>query len=123
MKTFKELYEKLVSVTQRKKQARRMAKLAKSSAFQMKKKKAAIKMRDPAKLAQVARKQTIKTFRNKFYPGYDQMSLQQKVVVDQKIQQMYGTKIDKISKKAAIKLKAAEVERIKKAKERLRSDA
>ena len=66
MKTFKELYEKLVSVTQRKKQARRMAKLAKSSAFQMKKKKAAIKMRDPAKLAQVARKQTIKTFRNKF---------------------------------------------------------
>ena len=123
MKTFKELYEKLVSVTQRKKQARRMAKLAKSSAFQMKKKKAAIKMRDPAKLAQVARKQTIKTFRNKFYPSYDQMSLQQKVVVDQKIQQMYGTKIDKISKKAAIKLKAAEVERIKKAKERLRSDA
>ena len=123
MKTFKELYEKLVSVTQRKKQARRMAKLAKSSAFQMKKKKAAIKMRDPAKLAQVARKQTIKTFRNKFYPGYDQMSLQQKVVVDQKIQQMYGTKIDKISKKTAIKLKAAEVERIKKAKERLRSDA
>ena len=123
MKTFKELYEKLVSVTQRKKQARRMAKLAKSSAFQMKKKKAAIKMRDPAKLAQVARKQTIKTFRNKFYPGYDQMSLQQKVVVDQKIQQMYGTKIDKISKKAAIKLNAAEVERIKKAKERLRSDA
>ena len=123
MKTFKELYEKLVSVTQRKKQARRMAKLAKSSAFQMKKKKAAIKMRDPAKLAQAARKQTIKTFRNKFYPGYDQMSLQQKVVVDQKIQQMYGTKIDKISKKTAIKLKAAEVERIKKAKERLRSDA
>ena len=51
------------------------------------------------------------------------MSLQQKVVVDQKIQQMYGTKIDKISKKTAIKLKAAEVERIKKAKERLRSDA
>ena len=117
MKTFKELYEKLVSVTQRKKQARRMAKLAKSSAFQMKKKKAAIKMRDPAKLAQVARKQTIKTFRNKFYPGYDQMSLQQKVVVDQKIQQMYGTKIDKISKKVAKQLQKDEIERVKKAKE------
>jgi len=123
MKKFKELYEKLVNVNQRKKQARRMSKLAKSASFQMKKKRASIKMRDPAKLAQVARKQTMKSFRNKFYPGYDQMALQQKVKIDQMIQQKYGSKIDKISKKAAVKLKAAEVDRIKKAKERLRPDA
>jgi len=123
MKKFKELYEKLVNVTQRKKQARRMSKLAKSASFQMKKKRASIRMRDPAKLAQVARKQTMKSFRDKFYPGYDQMAVQQKVKIDQMIQQKYGSKIDKVSKKVAVKLKAAETDRIKKAKERLRSDA
>ena len=39
MITFKELSEKVVNVAQRKKQARRMAKLAKSPAFLVKKKK------------------------------------------------------------------------------------
>ena len=94
MKNFTELYEglKKVDVVQRKKQARRMAKMAKSASFQMKKKKAALKMRNPAKLQVVARKQVIKSFRDKFYPNYDQMSLQQRVVVDQKLNQKYGKK-------------------------------
>ena len=89
MKNFTELYEglKKVDVVQRKKQARRMAKMVKSTSFQMKKKKAALRMRDPAKLQQVARKKIIKSFRDKFYPNYDQMSLQQRVVVDQKLNQ------------------------------------
>ena len=96
MKNFTELYEglKKVDVVQRKKQARRMAKMAKSASFQMKKKKAALKMRNPAKLQVVARKQVIKSFRDKFYPNYDQMSLQQRVM----------------------KLKKVEVERVKKAR-------
>ena len=37
MKKFSDLYEKKVDIAQRKKQARRMARLAKSSAFQRKK--------------------------------------------------------------------------------------
>ena len=93
-----------------------MAKMAKSASFQMKKKKAALKMRNPAKLQVVARKQVIKSFRDKFYPNYDQMSLQQRVVVDQKLNQKYGKKMDKMTKKAVMKLKKVEVERVKKAR-------
>ena len=120
MKTFKELYEAVASVVQRKKMARRMAKIARSPTTQMKKRKAALKMRSPAKLALLARKKTIQSFRDKFYPGYKEMGLQQKVKVDQIIMQKYGVKIDKISKKMAMKLKKDEVERVKKAREKQR---
>jgi len=117
MKKFKELYEAVASVTQRKKLARRMAKMAKSPITQMKKRRAALKMRTPAKIAMLARKKTIQLFRDKFYPSYKEMGLQQRVKVDQVIMQKYGVKIDKISKKLAMKLKKGEGERIKKAKE------
>ena len=122
MITFKELYEgiKKVDVVQRKKMARRMAKMAKSKSFQFKKQKAALRMRNPAKLQQVAKKKVIQSIRDKFYPGYNQMSLQQRVVVDQKLNQKYGKKIDKITKKMVMKLKKQEVERVKKARAALK---
>ena len=116
MKKFKELYEAVASVVQRKKLQRRMAKMAKSPVIQMKKKRAMLKMRNPAKLALLARKKTIQSFRDKFYSGYKEMSLQQRVKVDQMIMQKYGKKIDKISKKVAKQLQKAEIERVKKAK-------
>ena len=94
-----------------------MAKIARSPVTQMKKQRAMLKVRNPAKLAQLARKKTIQSFRDKFYPGYGDMSLQQRVKVDQMIMQKYGVKIDKISKKAAKVLQQQEVERVKKAKE------
>jgi|TARA_B110000977_G_scaffold46070_1_gene62602 hypothetical protein len=122
MITFEQLSEKLVNVAQRKKQARRMAKLARSPAFQFKKKKAMLKMRNPAKLHMAARKKTIQIFRDKFYPSYDEMPIQQKVMVDQRIMAKYGSKIDKISKKVAMKLKKQELERIKQARKN-QSDA
>jgi len=105
-----------MDVTQRKQMAKRMAKMAKSSIVQTKKKKAALKMRDPAKLAQVARKKVMQTYRDKLYPDYEMASMQQKVKIDQKIQQKYGNKIAKIAKKMASKLKKAELERVKKAR-------
>ena len=117
MKTFKDFYEAVASVVQRKKLQRRMSKMAKSPVIQMKKQRAMLKMRNPAKLAQLARKKTIQSFRDKFYPGYGEMSLQQRVKVDQMVMQKYGKKIDKISKKAAKILQKQEVERVKKAKE------
>ena len=120
MKTFSEfINEKVVSVIQRKKQARRMAKMAKSSSFQAKKKKAMLKMRNPAKLAIAARKKTVQSFRDKFYPSYGDMSLQQRVKVDQLITVKYGKKIDKIAKKMAMGLKKKELERIKAARAKL----
>ena len=117
MKTFKDFYEAVVNVVQRKKMQRRMAKMAKSPVVQMKKQRARLKVRSPAKLAILARKKTIQSFRDKFYPGYGEMSLQQRVKVDQMVMQKYGKKIDKISKKAAKILQKQEVERVKKAKE------
>ena len=122
MITFKELYEgiKKCDVVQRKKMARRMAKIAKSKSFQFKKQKAALRMRNPAKLQQVAKKKVIQSFRDKFYPGYNQMSLQQRVVADQKLNQKYGKKIDKVTKKMVMKLKKQEVERVKKARAALK---
>ena len=121
MKKFSDIYEKKVGVVQRKKMARRMSKMASSSAFQAKKKRAALKMRDTAKLTLVAKKKIVQKFRDKFYHGYGEMSLQQRVKVDQMVMQKYGKKIDKISKKAAKILQKQEVERVKKAKEKLKN--
>ena len=120
MKTLSDLYEKTVNVVQRRKQARRMSKMAKSSAFQFKKKKAMLRMRNPAKLMQIARKKAVQSLRDKFYPSYKEMSIQQRVKIDQLLMQKYGGKIDKISRKLAVKLKGAEGERIARAKEALK---
>ena len=78
-----------------------------------------LRMRNPAKLAMVARKKTIQSFRDKFYPSYGDMSLQQRVKIDQIILVKYGKKIDKIAKKMVIKLKKQELERVKKARANL----
>jgi len=122
MKTFLELYEGVASVSQRKKLARRMAKLQRSPAFQMKKKRNALRMRDPAKLLVIARKKLKQKYRDKFFPDYKNQSVQRRTMIDQQIMQKYGKKIDKGSKKLALKLKANEAERIKKAREAMRKD-
>ena len=116
MKKFSDLYEKKVDIAQRKKQARRMARLAKSSAFQRKKQRSLLKPRDTAKLTVVARKKTIQKFRDKLYPDYESMAISQKVKIDQIIQQKYGKRIDAISKKTVAKLKSAEKERVAQAR-------
>jgi len=123
MKKFTDLYEKKVDVVQRKKQARRMAKLAKSPSFQLKKKRALLKFRSADKIDAVARKKTIQQFRDKFFPQYDEMSLQQRSIVDQKLLSKFGSKIDKISKKMAMRLKKDEVERVKQARAAQREDS
>ena len=119
MKTFSEFISeapRVVSVSQRRKQARRMAKIAKSAVVQAKKKRARLKTRSTAKLAQLARKQTIQKFRDKFYPQYNDVSLQQKVKIDQMIMAKHGQKIDKIAKKALVQLKKKELDRVKQAR-------
>ena len=58
--------------------------------------------------------------RDRYYSGYKEMSLAQRVKVDQQIMQKYGKKIDGISKKLAKKLQNAEIERVKIAKARIK---
>ena len=120
MKKFIDFYE-VMGFIQRKQMARRMAKMAKSPSMQFKKKKAALKMRNPAKLHLLARKKATQTMRDKFYPSYKEMAIAQKVKIDQMIMQKYGKKIAKIAKKLAIKLKKQEVGRVKKAREAQKS--
>ena len=94
-----------------------MRKQQKSPVFQFKKKKAALRMRNPAKIMQVARKKLIQQYRDNFYPTYKDMPLQQKVKIDQLIMQRFGPKIDKLSMRLAKKLKGQESERIKTARD------
>jgi hypothetical protein len=119
MKTFSEHsdleeYKKTADITQRRKQARRMRLLSKQSGFKMKKKRTLMKVRDVGKITKSARKQTIKMFRNKLYPNYNDMSISAKVKADQIVMQRFGQKIDKIAKRTAMKLRAAEPERVQK---------
>ena len=109
---FSNLDERVVSAVQRKKLARRMSKLAKSSAFQAKKKRTLMRIRSSAKLLSAAKKKTVMAFRLKLYPGYKNMAMPQKVKADQVVLQRFGAKIDKVAKKTAKKMKAQEVKRI-----------
>ena len=113
---FSDLNERVVNLAQRKKQARRMAILAKSAAFIRKKKRTMMRIRNSAKLLLVAKKQTLMNFRNKAYPNYNDMSIPQKVKADQIVMQRFGAKIDKVAKKVAKKLKAKEAKRVAKLK-------
>jgi len=119
MKTFSEHsdleeYKKTADITQRRKQARRMRLISKQSGFKMKKKRTLMKVRDVGKITKSAKKQTIKMFRNKLYPNYNDMSISAKVKADQIVMQRFGQKIDKIAKRTAMKLRAAEPERVQK---------
>ena len=109
-----EEYKKTADITQRRKQARRMRLLSKHSGFKMKKKRTLMKVRDTAKITKSARKQTIKMFRKKAYPNYDDMSVSARVKADQVVMKRFGQRIDKITKRAAMKLRAAEPARVKK---------
>ena len=94
-----------------------MSRMAKSSAFQMKKKRASLKRRSPEKIQQVARKKAMKIVRDKFYPNYNEMAFQQKVKTDQIMMAKYGKKIDKIAKKQVKIIMKGEGERVAKARE------
>ena len=83
---------------------RRMAKMQRSPAFQAKKKRMDLKVRDTGKLALIARKKTIQILEINFIP-HTKICLQQRVKVDQLIMQRYGAKIDKISKKDGYQIK------------------
>ena len=109
-----EEYKKTADITQRRKQARRMRLLSKQSGFKMKKKRTLMKVRDTAKITKSARKQTIKMFRKKAYPNYDDMSVSARIKADQVVMKRFGQRIDKITKRAAMKLRAAEPARVKK---------
>ena len=127
MRKFKELYEedlycgdeeldkvldeltefRLIGKAQRRKIARRMARLVKTASFKKKVERA------KTKIASFAKQKVI----DKYYPKYKEMGLQQRVKTDQLIQQKYGGMIAKLTVKLMKVVKAKEKEKVKKARE------
>ena len=132
MKKFKELYEqdlycgdeeldkvldeltefRLIGKAQRRKIARRMARLVKTAGFKKKversKKKIASFAKQKVKAAKLAKQKVI----DKFFPSYKKMSLPQRVKTDQKIQARYGGMINKLSTKLMRVVKKKEIEKV-----------
>ena len=133
MKQFKKLYEedlycgdeeldqildeltefRVIGKAQRRKIARRMARLVKTAGFKKKversKKKIASFAKQKVKAAKLAKQKVI----DKYFPTYDKMSLPQRVKTDQKIQARYGGMINKLSVKLMRVVKKKEIEKVK----------
>ena len=132
MKKFKELYEedlycgdeeldkvldeltefRVIGKAQRRKIARRMARLVKTAGFKKKversKKKIASFAKQKVKAAKLAKQKVI----DKFFPSYKKMSLPQRVKTDQKIQAKYSGMINKFSTKLMRVVKKKEIEKV-----------
>ena len=125
MKSFDELMvelseKKTVSLATRRKMARRMAKLTKSSAFKAKVARKRLKLATPDMLHKRALKQAkeiiLKKFANVDRKAYMELTPAQRIELDNRITSKKGPAIQKIAKKLLVKLKKQELERLKKAK-------
>jgi len=121
MKHFKELAKDLeeirvVNMVQRRKMARKMRKLAKSSAFKAKKARAMLRIASPEKIQMKARKLAKKKIVSKYYPNYNDMSPQMKIKVDQRIASRFGAIIGKIAQRAVKNVRRNEILKVKKAR-------
>ena len=133
MKQFKKLYEedlycgdeeldqildeltefRVIGKAQRRKIARRMARLVKTAGFKKKversKKKIASFAKQKVKAAKLAKQKVI----DKYFPSYNSMGLAQRVKTDQKIQARYGGLINGLSIKLMKVVKKKEIEKVK----------
>lgn len=125
MKSFDELMvelseKKTVSLATRRKMARRMAKLTKSSAFKAKVARKRLKLATPDMLHKRALKQAkeiiLKKFANVDRKAYMELTPAQRIELDNRITSKKGPAIQKIAKKLLVKLKKQELERLKKVK-------
>ena len=132
MKTLKELYttiqdgeevDEKINVAKmmqlRRAMGRRMKLLAKKSATKMKKKRARLKRRSTDKLAKTAQRKAKMMVINRSMGGsvkYNELPLQKRIQIDQKIVARKAKVIQKIAKKLLRGLIAGEAQRIRKNK-------
>tara|TARA_B100001996_G_scaffold342928_1_gene297827 strand:+ start:375 stop:776 length:402 start_codon:yes stop_codon:yes gene_type:complete len=132
MINFKELYDnvservirKLDPAKQRERRRKtkvRMTKLMKNPAHQKKLERARIKIPNQAKISVIARKKAKKIVLDKFYPKYNEMSMQARIKVDQIVAMKYGAMIEKIAKKQEPKVKKDQIAKVKQAKDARRN--
>ena len=123
MITFSELYSdinelKKVNLAQRRKQARRMAKITKTAAFKRKVELSKRRVASPEKIKVKAAKLAKKKVLDKFYPQYKEMPVQQRVKIDQMVAAKYGGMINKIATRSIKVVKKKELEKVKQARMR-----
>ena len=123
MRTFSELYSdinelKKVNLAQRRKQARRMAKITKTAAFKRKVELSKRRVASPEKIKVKAAKLAKKKVLDKFYPQYKDMPVQQRVKIDQMVAAKYGGMINKIATRSVKVVKKKELEKVKQARMR-----
>ena len=121
MITFSELYSdinelKKVNLAQRRKQARRMAKITKTAAFKRKVELSKRRVASPEKIKVKAAKLAKKKVLDKFYPQYKDMPVQQRVKIDQMVAAKYGGMINKIATRSVKVVKKKELEKVKQAR-------
>ena len=131
MKTLKELYSNIQeddveekmspakAMQLRRAMGRRMKLLAKKSATKMKKKRARLKRRSTDKLAKTAQRKAKMMVINRSMGGsvkYNELPLQKRIQIDQKIVARKAKVIQKIAKKLLRGLIAGEAQRIRKNK-------
>ena len=121
MRTFKELAHDLeeirvVNMIQRRKMARKMRKLAKSSAFKAKKARAMLRIASPEKIQMKARKIAKKKIVSKYNPNYNELTPQMKITIDQRIASRFGGIISKIAQRAVKNVRRNEIQKVKKAR-------
>ena len=125
MRTLKEMLcenapaPKKSDVQRRREMGRRMKLLAKKASTKFKKKKALLRKRDSASLMKSAQKQAKMTvIKKQLGPDikYNELPIQKRIQIDQKITAKKAKVIQKMTKKILRKLKAGEGERVKKAK-------
>ena len=129
MKTLKEFYSGLQEKSPKKPTAsdiqrykalgRRMKQIARQSSTKMKKQRAQLRRRDDASLLKSAGKQAkMLVIKKQLGPDvkYNELPLQKRIQINQKIVSKKAKVIQKITKKILRKLKAGEGERVKKAK-------
>ena len=106
----------------RREMGKRMKLLAKKSSTKLKKKRALLRKRDTASLKKSADKQAkMIVIKKQLGPevNYNELPLQKRIQIDQKIVAKKGKVLQKLSKKLLRGLKAKEGERVKKAKDAL----
>ena len=121
MKTYKDLEKELIErkaldFQQRRKLALRMKKMAKSGAFKMKVKRAKTKFASPERLEKRARKQAkMMVIKKMLGPGinYNELPIQKRAQIDQKVVAKKGPLINKIAKKLVLVNKKKEAQRLK----------
>ena len=122
MISFSELYShinelKQVNLAQRRKQALRMKKLAKSAAFKKKVERSKFRVASPEKIRVKAQKLAKKKVLDKYYPNYQNMPMMQKIKIDAIVAQKYGGMINKIATKSLKVIKKNELQKVKDARD------